>query len=234
MNATTTAPGAGTRPGPGASPGGTLVVVGDEVPGWALRRSAEAARRVERRAAPAHPADPASCRRVEELAEIGVRAARRGDPVLVLPGPHRGRARPPRVVAAVRSFPDDDGVLAEAAACAGHMGAELVVAHGLPASFGEHSVGIDAAAGTAGDLLAAAVRAATRRAPGVRVRGWLARMQPHELVGERLDADLLVLGGPRRGGPLGLVARSALFHAPCAVLLTPRAPAPVGAGGGIR
>src|SRR5690606_19553482 len=219
MNATTTAPGAGTRPGPGASPGGTLVVVGDEVPGWALRRSAEAARRVERRAAPAHPADPASCRRVEELAEIGVRAARRGDPVLVLPGRDRGRARPPRGAAAGRSFPDADGALAGAAAGAGHMGAGRVVAQGLPGSFGEHGVGIAAAAGTAGDLLAAAVRAATRRAPGVRVRGWLARMQPHELVGERLDADLLVLGDPRRGGPPGLVARRALFPAPCGVTL---------------
>jgi nucleotide-binding universal stress UspA family protein len=44
------------------------------------------------------------------------------------------------------------------------------------------------------------------------------------VVGERLDADLVVLGGPRPGtdGALGLVALSALHHAPCPVLLVPR------------
>jgi nucleotide-binding universal stress UspA family protein len=51
------------------------------------------------------------------------------------------------------------------------------------------------------------------------VRAW-----PHEIVGELLDADLLVLGGPRAGtaGRVGLVAGSAVRHAPCAVLLAPR------------
>ena len=62
----------------------------------------------------------------------------------------------------------------------------------------------------------------------------LLRVRPHELVGEELDADLLVVGGPRtehgaterRGsvqpGGMGLVAHSALHHAPCPVLLAPR------------
>ena len=52
----------------------------------------------------------------------------------------------------------------------------------------------------------------------------LVRSWPHEIVGELLDADLLVLGGPRTGsnGRIGLVATSALRHAPCAVLLAPR------------
>jgi nucleotide-binding universal stress UspA family protein len=55
----------------------------------------------------------------------------------------------------------------------------------------------------------------------------LVRAWPHEILGERLDADLLVLGGPRAGsndrvGLVGLVAASAVRHAPCAVLLAPR------------
>ena len=62
----------------------------------------------------------------------------------------------------------------------------------------------------------------------------LLRVRPHELVGEALDADLLVVGGPRtdtgrptagrRSSPAvsGLVAHSALHHAPCPVLLAPR------------
>jgi nucleotide-binding universal stress UspA family protein len=68
------------------------------------------------------------------------------------------------------------------------------------------------------------------------VKTWLARVRPHELVGEELDADLLVVGGPRADVPdrLGLVARSALHHAPCAVLLIPRpafSPPGLSAGG---
>jgi nucleotide-binding universal stress UspA family protein len=54
-------------------------------------------------------------------------------------------------------------------------------------------------------------------------------VRPYELVGEALHADLLVVGGARTdrtaGGPgsgPGLVAHSALHHAPCPVLLTPR------------
>lgn len=53
----------------------------------------------------------------------------------------------------------------------------------------------------------------------------LARVHPHELVGEDLDTGLLVLGGPRRDvvdDDLGLVARSALHHATCPLLIVPR------------
>jgi nucleotide-binding universal stress UspA family protein len=44
------------------------------------------------------------------------------------------------------------------------------------------------------------------------------------MVGELLDADVLVIGGPRAGrsGRLGLVAESATVHAPCAVLVVRR------------
>jgi nucleotide-binding universal stress UspA family protein len=208
---------------PSPRSGGALVVVGDEIPGWALRWCDETAREVRRRPVPTQAADPTSSERVEAIMDITARAARCGDPVLVLPVRRRGCGSPPRVVAAVGSFPDDALSLTEAVACAERMGADLVVAHGLPTSFGERSIGIDDAVQAAGRLLDAAVRAASRSVPGLHVRPWLARVRPHELVGEQLDSDLLVLGGPRTDrGQLGLVARSALFHAPCPVLLTPR------------
>ncbi|TQM36911.1 universal stress protein [Pseudonocardia cypriaca] len=212
------------RPGtPSRRPGRALVVVGDEIPGWAVRWCDRSAREIRHRLVPG-PADPACAERVGAIMEITADAARRGDPVLVLPVLHRTYASPPRVVAAVRCFPDDAQPLTEAVACAGHMGADLVVAHGLPTSFGERSVGLDRAVQNATRLLDAAVRATSSSVPGLRVRPWLARVRADELVGEPLDADLLVLGGPRPDpwGGLGLVARSALFHAPCAVLMIPR------------
>jgi nucleotide-binding universal stress UspA family protein len=170
------------------------------------------------------PADPTSAERVGAIMEITAGAVRCGNPVLVLPVLRGTYASPPRVVAAVRCFPDDAQPLTEAVACAGHMGADLVVAHGLPTSFGERSVGLDCAVQNATRLLDAAVRATSSSVPGLRVRPWLVRVRADELVGELPEADLLVLGGsrPDRWGELGLVARSALFHAPCAVLLTPR------------
>ncbi|GAA5134661.1 universal stress protein [Pseudonocardia adelaidensis] len=227
--ATTTATPALDVPGvprsdtPSRRPRGALVVVGDEIPGWAVRWCDDSAREIRHRLVPG-PADPASAERVGAIMEITAGAARSGDPVLVLPVLHRTYASPPQVVAAVRCLPDDAQPLTEAVACAGHMGADLVVAHGLPTSFGERSVGLDHAVQNATRLLDAAVRAASSSVPGLRVRPWLTRVRADELVGEPLDADLLVLGGPRadRSGRLGLVARSALFHAPCAVLLTPR------------
>ena len=59
------------------------------------------------------------------------------------------------------------------------------------------------------------------------------RPEPRPAVTAGCEVDLLVIGGPRtvrrtdhRGsvqpGGLGLVAHSALHHAPCPVLLTPR------------
>jgi nucleotide-binding universal stress UspA family protein len=199
-------------------------VIGDEVPAWAQRWCDRSAREVRHYPVARHPSEPASADRVSGIADITIRAARCGDPVLVLPVLQQARKEPPRVIAAVRHLPDDVQALTEAATCAGCMGADLVVAHGLPASFGERSIGLDDAVQDAGRLLDAAVRAAASSVPGLRVRPWLARVRPHELVGEELDADLLVLGGPRadQWERLGLVARSALFHAPCPVLLTPR------------
>lgn len=165
------------------------------------------------------PAQP-----VGEIAEIAAAAARRGGAVLAVSGPAPVRSGSRRVVAAVQALHDDAPVLADAAAVALHMGAELVVAHGVPTSFAERSVGLDAAVDNARRLLEAAVGAAVEAAPGLTVEPCLLRVRPHEMVGEGLDADLLVLGGPRLPAPggLGLVACSALHHAPCPVLLVPR------------
>jgi nucleotide-binding universal stress UspA family protein len=207
---------------------GALLLVGDEtnstVPEWVLRWCEESGREPRRLHVPVSGSGPGSADRVSAIAAITAGAARRGDAVLALPALMPARSGPPRVVAAVRRLPDDSGTLGEAAASARHLGAELVVAHGLPASFGERSIGLDSAVQDADHLLEAAVEAASAAAPDVRVGSWLARVRPHELVGEPLDADLLVLGGPHQDRPdrLGLVARSALFHAPCPVLLTPR------------
>jgi nucleotide-binding universal stress UspA family protein len=166
------------------------------------------------------PAQP-----VGQIADIAAAAARRGGAVLAVSGPAPVRSSPRRVVAAVQALPDDAPVLADAAAVALHMGAELVVAHGVPTSFAERSVGLDAAVDNARRLLEAAVGAAVDAVPGLTVEPCLLRVRPHEMVGEGLDADLLVLGGPRLSAPggLGLVACSALHHAPCPVLLVPRA-----------
>jgi nucleotide-binding universal stress UspA family protein len=151
-------------------------------------------------------------------------AAGTGATVLALSEPDSARPGPRRVIVAVQDLPDDAQALADAAAAAAYMDAHLVVAHGVPTSFGERSIGLDTAVEQAGSLLDAAVQQASAAVSGLTVEPWLARVQPHELVGEGLDADLLVVGGPRAGpaAELGLVARSALHHAPCAVLLTPR------------
>ena len=150
-------------------------------------------------------------------------AALTTDPVLVVqPGP--GGTGTPEVTAALHDLPDDAPVLAEAADTARHLGAPLVLTHGLPMSFAERSVGLPPALDHARRLLDAAARRLVADARGVRVATRLVRAHPHELVGEDLDTGLLVIGGPRRGcgDDLGLVARSALHHAPCPVLIVPR------------
>lgn len=150
-----------------------------------------------------------------------------GHPVLVT-RPATPRPTRPRVVAAVRDLPGDARVLAEAAGGAGQLGAELVVAHGVPVSFGERSVGLPQALDRGRRVLDAATAHLAAAAPRLPVVPVLVRRHAHEIVGEDLDADLLVLGGPRPSdgsGPVapGLVALSALHHAPCPVLLVPRA-----------
>ncbi len=131
------------------------------------------------------------------------------------------------VVCAVHRLPDDAAVVADAAASAAGLGARLTVVHAVPRSFAERSVGLAAALTRGRQLLDAAVTRAVAHEPGLPVDCRLLRVRPHELVGEALHADLLVVGGARPGcrrnaaGP-GLVAHSALHHAPCPVLLAPR------------
>ncbi len=150
----------------------------------------------------------------------------------------RDAERPPHVVAALQDLPDDAAVIKDAVRCAVGCGAALTFVHAVPRSFGQRSVDLDKAVAHGIRLLDAAVRQATAQA--VRLHAelipstQLLRVRPHELVGEELDADLLVVGGPRtehgaterRGsvqpGGIGLVAHSALHHAPCPVLLAPR------------
>lgn len=145
------------------------------------------------------------------------------DAVVLVVRPDARRTGPPRVLAAVRELPGDLPVLDEAADAAAQLRAELVIAHAVPLSFGEHSVGLDAALDRGRGMLDAARARVTGDAPELGVSTSLARRWAHELIGEDLDADLVVLGGPRGDADLGLVARSAVRHAPCPVLLVPRA-----------
>ena len=110
----------------------------------------------------------------------------------------------------------------------------MTFVHAVPCSFGERSVDLAGALARGQHLLDTAACAAEALSAGLSPTTQLLRVRPHELVGEALDADLLVVGGPRtahrgadhRGsvqpGGLSLVAHSALHHAPCPVLLTPR------------
>ena len=145
----------------------------------------------------------------------------------------REQKRRPHVVAAVAAMPDDGAVVADAVECADAVGAALTFVHAVPCSFGERSVDLAGALARGQRLLDAAACAAEALSAGLSPITQLLRVRPHELVGEALDADLLVVGGPRtarrtdhRGsvqpGGLGLVAHSALHHAPCPVLVTPR------------
>jgi nucleotide-binding universal stress UspA family protein len=141
----------------------------------------------------------------------------------------RPAERRPHVVAALETLPDDDAVVADAVACAVAVGGALTLVHAVPRSFGERSVGLDGAVAHGLRVLEAAVAHAVALHPALVPATQLLRVRPHELVGEALDADLLVVGGPHsdhRGsvqpGGLGLVAHSALHHAPCPVLVAPR------------
>lgn len=137
-----------------------------------------------------------------------------------------------RVVAAVQDLPGDSTVLVDAAACAAALHGTLVLVHGVPVSFAERSIGLDAAVSRGLAVLDAATAFLETaflagEGTGVTTSTRLRRAYPHELVNEELEADLLVVGGPRRGqtGGLGLVALSAIQHAPCPVLVAPRAAA---------
>jgi nucleotide-binding universal stress UspA family protein len=149
------------------------------------------------------------------------------------PASARRERQRPHVVAAVAAMPDDGAVVADAVECADAVGAALTFVHAVPCSFGERSVDLAGAVARGQHLLDTAACAAEALSAGLSPTTQLLRVRPHELVGEALDADLLVIGGPRtvrrtdhRGsvqpGGLGLVAHSALHHAPCPVLVTPR------------
>jgi nucleotide-binding universal stress UspA family protein len=197
-----------------------LVVVAEEpdLPGWVVDWCRRAGRPVQLQ--PAATAE--DC--------VAVVAAMAGRSVLVQrtrSARRAGKARSrPRVVAAVRDVRVDESVVTEAAGAAEQLDAALVLAHCVPLSFGERSVGLADALERGRAVLAAAADRVTTAHPGrtVTVITRLLRLRPYELVGEELDADLLVLGGSRQRIParLGLVACSALQHAPCPVLLTPR------------
>ncbi|OLT14344.1 hypothetical protein BJF78_02610 [Pseudonocardia sp. CNS-139] len=210
-----------TRPAAAPPDHDALVVVTEQpdVPGWVADWCEGTGRPVRLQPAPGAPEE--RIRTVAGLAGCSVLVLRTGPAAPAgPPGPsHRGK-----VVAAVRDLAVDGHVLAEAAEAAGRLDASLVLAHGVPLSFGERSVGLPDAVERGHRVLAAAADRVTSAYPGCTVTTRLLRLRPHELVGEALDADLLVLGGSRRRLParLGLVASSALQHAPCPVLFAPR------------
>lgn len=152
----------------------------------------------------------------------GAAAPRPGDTVVLVARPDAQRAGPLRVVAAVRELPAELPIVDEATDVAVQLGAELVIAHAVPLSFGERSVGVDAAVDRGRATLDAARARVVDHAPHLSVTTSLTRRWAHELLGEDLDADLVVLGGRRSGADLGLVSHSAVRHAPCPVLLVPR------------
>lgn len=185
---------------------GALVVEGSALPAWVRRWGERSGRAV-------------AVRPVDALT-IGSAA---GASVLI-PRSDPTAGRPPRIAAVVRSLPDDAAVLADALDAAVNLDGMLIVFHGVPLSFGERSIGRDEAAERGRELLDQARALVSGRGADVPVHLALVRAWPHEIVGELLAADLLVLGGPRAGsgGRIGLVAASAVRHAPCAVLLSPR------------
>ena len=197
-------------------PAEALVVMAHEpdVPAWVARACRRSRRQVRIEPAPGSPED--------RLLTV---AALAGRSVLVVGPPGDGRTPGGRVVAAIRDLPSDAAVLTEAALAAAVLDAVVVPVHCVPLSFGERSVGLTDALARGHDVLDTAVAQLAADAPELTVVPRLLRMHPHELVGEGLDADLLVLGGPRHRIParVGLVGCSAVQHAPCPVLLAPRA-----------
>jgi nucleotide-binding universal stress UspA family protein len=185
-----------------------LVVDGGAVPEWVLRWCGRTGRTVRARTAQA-TAD----------------AGRTGDSVLVLRAdPLAGR---PRIVAALRALPDDAAVLADAIDAAVHLRGSLTLVHAVPLSFGERSVGLSDALHRGECLLLDARALGDAAGVDAPVDTRLVRAWPHELVGEQLHANLLAIGGPRAGAEgVGLVAATAVRHAPCPVLLAARPAAP--------
>ena len=198
-----------------------LVVVSDtpDLPGWVRDWSRRTGRQLRihqaQVRAPGHGPTPPGL-----LAAISAWAT---DPVLVVPAGSADTLLR-QVTAALHDLPDDEPVLAAAADTARRVGGPLVLTHALPVSFAEHSVGLRSALTHAHRVLDASARRLAAENPDLTVETRFVRAHPHELVGENLDTGLLVIGGPRRGftDGLGLVARTALNHATCPVLIVPR------------
>lgn len=205
-----------------ASRGGHVVVLtADGIPRWVRDwcRRTHRELRVDRTSPDVgHPEGPGGVEHVRAVAGLA------GEVVLVVWSDRVGD-RPTSVCAALCDIEEEADVLRDAAEIAAESGACLTVLHAVPQSFGERSVGLDDAVDDGRRMVAAAAERLAGQVPGARVVPRLVRAHPHEVVGETLDADLLVLGGPRPGGAgRGLVLGSALQHAPCPVLLVPRRP----------
>lgn len=129
-----------------------------------------------------------------------------------------------RVIAAVHDLPEDEAVLLHAAGCAAALGGPLLLVHAVPVSFAARSVGLEAAVERGAAVLNAGLAVLTGKEPDLRVESRLVRAHPHEFVGADLAGDLLVVGGARAGcgSSLGLVARGAIQHARCPVLVVAR------------
>lgn len=204
-----------------------VVFIADPIPPewaleWCRRRGGEPLIR-HTSTRPPHGSPSALPRAVADVA---------GHEVLLLrPTPsHDPQPSPSSVTAAIGDLPKDAQVLAEAADAAAHLGTGLVLAHGVPPSFAERSVGLSAALAHGRWLLDTAARRVAAQVPGLAVSRRLQRAWPHELVsqaGGMLDpTGLLVLGMPvdRRDGGVGLVASSALHFWPNAILFVPQHP----------
>jgi len=213
----------GATPLIGPRPEGPVVALEPTPPSWLSEWCRDTCRALQTRPQPGEEWPPFSAGRIVHAVDHLV-----GRTVWVARGAHQ--QAPSRVVAAIRDLPRDVAVLAEAAAVSAYLGATLVVAHAVPRSFAERSVGLEDALDRGRWQLASAASAVAGRLPDGCVVSRLARVRPHELVGESLEADLLVMGGPRTGAGdrVGLVLSSALHHAPCPVLLAPRIPSPNG------
>ncbi|QUQ64032.1 universal stress protein [Kutzneria sp. CA-103260] len=129
----------------------------------------------------------------------------RGTPPAVH-GDHR------RVTAMISGGPDDTLVLRHAAEFAASRRARLRVVHAAP-----DELRLEPAPE---DVLHIAELQLKSLALAVRASFTLARQLPHETVQRLIDTDLVVLAtGQSPRHPIGTVTRTALYHAPCPVLI---------------
>lgn len=129
-----------------------------------------------------------------------------------------------RVVAAVRDLPADGPVLDVAGQAAEWLEATLLIAHAVPRSFGQRTVGLEGALEDGRNVLRVASDLARGRRRELTVTAQLFRIWPHELVSQHLGADLLVVGVPAARPLISLdqVATAAVHHGQSSVLLVPK------------